>query len=203
MFSGIIYGTGRVTAIRPGSGLKSIQIKINKNIINPEKGMSIAINGACLTASQIKNAREFTADMTEETVRTTALGKLKSGSVVNVEFPLTMDRFLSGHIVQGHVDCTGSVVSTDEKAGNRILKVSYPEEFDRNIVEKGSIAVDGISLTAYNVRNNTFEVSLIPETYSETIVKNYKKGTIVNLEFDLIGKYILKQAVQGYNIKER
>ena len=190
MFSGIIYDIGRVKAIRQGSGVKVLTIALSKEILKAEKGMSIAINGACLTAVSFKGIKEFSADVTEETLKKTVLKAVKPGDEVNVEFPLTLDKFLSGHLVQGHVDCAGKVAGV-EKAGDKIiLSISYPAEFGKYIIEKGSITVSGISLTAYNLKNNSFDISIIPETWKNTIVKNLKKGAEVNLEFDIIGKYV-------------
>jgi riboflavin synthase len=192
MFSGIVYDVGRLKSIRQGSGVKVLTIALSKEILKPEKGMSIAINGACLTAVSFKGVKEFSADVTEETLEKTVLKTVKPGDEVNVEFPLTLNKFLSGHLVQGHVDCTGKAARV-EKAGDKIiLTISYPEEFGKYIIEKGSVTVSGISLTAYNVKKNSFDVSIIPETWKSTIVKNLKRGDEVNLEFDVIGKYVEK-----------
>jgi riboflavin synthase len=192
MFSGIVYDTGRIKSIRQGSGVKVLTIAMNKEILHPEKGMSIAVNGSCLTAVSFKGVKEFSADVTEETLCVTNLGSAKPGNEVNIEFPLTADKFLSGHIVQGHVDSTGSVKNLSKQADRVTLTVSFQPETGRYIIEKGSVAVDGISLTAYNVSKNSFDVAVIPETFKNTIVRNYKKGGNVNLEFDVIGKYVEK-----------
>lgn len=192
MFSGIVYDTGRVKAIRQGSGVKVLTIALSKEILKPEKGMSIAVNGACLTAVSFKGIKEFSADVTEETLKKTVLKSVKPGDEVNVEFPLTLDKFLSGHLVQGHVDCTGKVAGVEKSGDKTILSVSYPKEFDKYMIEKGSVAISGISLTAYNIKNNSFDVSVIPETWKSTIVRNLKRGDEVNLEFDVIGKYVEK-----------
>jgi riboflavin synthase len=192
MFSGIVYDTGRVKAIRQGSGVKILTIALSKEIIKPEKGMSIAVNGACLTAVSFKGVKEFSADVTEETLKKTVLKSVKPGDEVNVEFPLTLDKFLSGHLVQGHVDCTGKVAGVEKSGDKTILSVSYPKEFDKYMIEKGSVTISGISLTAYNIKNNSFDVSVIPETWKSTIVRNLKRGDEVNLEFDVIGKYVEK-----------
>ena len=190
MFSGIIYDIGRVKAIRQGNGVRVITIALSREILKPEKGMSIAVNGACLTAVSFKGVKEFSADVTEETLKKTVLKSIKPGDEVNVEFPLTLDKFLSGHLVQGHVDCAGKVSGVEKNGDKVVLKISHPKEFGKYIIEKGSVTVSGISLTAYNVKNNAFEISIIPETYKGTIVKNLKRGDEVNLEFDLIGKYV-------------
>jgi riboflavin synthase len=192
MFSGIIYDIGRVKAVRQGSGVKVLTIALSKEILMAEKGMSIAVNGACLTAVSFRGIKEFSADVTEETLKKTVLKGAKPGDEVNVEFPLTLDKFLSGHLVQGHVDCAGKVSGVEKTGDKVVLKISHPKEFGKYIIEKGSVTVSGISLTAYNVKNNAFEISIIPETYKSTIVKNLKRGDEVNLEFDLIGKYVEK-----------
>jgi riboflavin synthase len=192
MFSGIVYDTGRVRAIRQGSGVRIITITLHKEILRPGKGMSIAVNGACLTAVSFKGVREFSADITEETLKKTNLRSVKPGDTVNIEFPITLESFLSGHIVQGHVDSTGEVKNLSKQADHVTLTVSFPKEQGRYLIEKGSIAVDGISLTAYNVKKDAFDVAVIPGTYENTVIKNYKRGDEVNLEFDIIGKYVEK-----------
>jgi riboflavin synthase len=193
MFSGIIYCTGRVKGVRPSGKGKIIEVMLSKEIMNPEKGMSIAVNGACLTAVSFNGKMQFTADVSAETIEKTTLEHIKTGAIVNLEFPLTADKFLSGHIVQGHVDAEGKVESLKKEKGDTVLLVSYPKEFDKYIVEKGSIAVDGISLTAFNVKPGKFYVAVIPETLQNTILGSYKPGAAVNLEFDIIGKYVEKQ----------
>jgi riboflavin synthase len=195
MFSGIIYDLGRVKSIRQGSGIKVISIALTKQIIKPEIGMSIAVNGACLTAVSFKGIKEFSADVTEETLTKTVLKSVKPGDKVNVEFPLTLDRYISGHLVQGHVDCTGKVKEIKKSADKAILTIEYPSGFSRYIIEKGSVAVSGISLTAFNVTDKDFDISLIPETWRSTIVSGLKKGDEVNLEFDMTGKYIEKMII--------
>jgi riboflavin synthase len=193
MFSGIIYCTGRVKAARPSGKGKIIEILLSKEIINPEKGMSIAVNGACLTAISFAGAVRFTADVSAETLLKTTLKNIKPGKYVNIEFPLTADKFLSGHIVQGHVDAEGKVESLKKEKGDTLLAISYPKEFDKYVVEKGSITVDGISLTAFNLKPGKFSVAVIPETLKNTTLGGYKPGDAVNLEFDVIGKYVEKQ----------
>ncbi len=193
MFSGIVFDLAKVKSVRSKGGLKILEIRLNKNIKNPEKGMSIAVNGVCLTASLIKNAREFHADVTAETMKKSTLSEIRAGSRVNVEFPVQPHGFLSGHIVQGHVDCTGIIKDVKKENGNVIITAGYPQEFARYIIEKGSVCVDGISLTAFDVKKNAFSVSVIPETLNSTGVKFYKNGSKVNLEFDIIGKYIERQ----------
>ncbi len=193
MFSGIVYCRARVKAIRASGSGKVVELAAEKQLVNPEKGMSIAVNGVCLTAASFKAKNTFAADVSAETLSRTTLKGLMPAHQVNIELPLTADRFLSGHIVQGHVDTTGRVESLKREKGNTLLTVSYPSGYNKYLVEKGSIAVDGVSLTAYNTGNGVFTVAVIPETLENTIMNGYKKGTAVNLEFDIIGKYVIKQ----------
>ncbi len=192
MFSGIVAAKGRVKAIRKKDGFMQAVIALSSNIPKAETGMSIAVNGVCLTAVQISNAREFTADISAETAKLTTLSSLHAGTEVNIEYPVTPDTFLSGHIMQGHVDTKGYVVSLEKLQGNTLLTIKYDPKFDCYMIEKGSIAVDGTSLTAFNLKQGMFSVSVIPETLKRTIMASYKKGTEVNLEFDVIGKYTEK-----------
>lgn len=193
MFSGIIYCKGRVRGSRHSGKGKILDMQLSKDIISPEKGMSIAVNGACLTAVSFAGKTQFSADVTAETLQKTALKDLRPGMEANIEFPLTADKFLSGHVVQGHVDAVGKVASLKKEKGNTQLTVAYPEEFDKYVVEKGSIAVDGVSLTVINAKPGKFSVAVIPETLNNTILGGYKPGAAVNLEFDIIGKYVEKQ----------
>jgi riboflavin synthase len=193
MFSGIIYCRGRIKSVRPSGRGRVIAVALTKEIPNPERGMSIAVNGACLTAVSFAGRMEFSADVSAETLDKTVLSGIRPGKEVNVEFPLTADKFLSGHLVQGHVDTAGKVASLKKGKGDTALKIDFPPEFGRYIVEKGSVAVDGASLTAYDVKKGGFSVAVIPETLENTIIGGYKAGDAVNLEFDVIGKYVEKQ----------
>ena len=192
MFSGIVYDKGKVKSRRAKGKNVQLTITLGKDIPRPEKGMSIAVNGSCLTAVSFRGKREFSADISGETIKKTSLKSVKNSDILNIEYPLTADKFLSGHIVQGHVDTEGKVESLKKKGADLLLEVSFPAEYNKFLVEKGSVAVDGISLTVFNVRKNRFTVSIIPETVKSTIIGNYKRGRSVNLEFDIIGKYILK-----------
>ncbi|MEI7640091.1 MAG: riboflavin synthase [bacterium] len=193
MFSGIIYSTGKIKSVRPSGGIKKLEVVLTKEIKNRYKGMSIAVNGVCLTATEFRGEKTFLAMVSEETLKKTNMGNIKTGDKINAELPVTLNDFLSGHLVQGHIDTQGVVQALLKKGGNTLLSVAFLEEFGKYIVEKGSVAVDGISLTAYKVSKNTFEVSVIPETLKNTIASDYKKGKKVNLEFDIIGKYVEKQ----------
>ena len=192
MFTGIIYDTGKVKNKILRNGFLEITIHLNKEIKNASKGMSIAVNGACLTAKKIVNLFEFSADLSEETMNRTTFKEIKIGDKVNIELPVTTSDFFSGHLVSGHIDTVGKVYDIINKNNNTVIKFQFPEEFKNYIIEKGSIAIDGVSLTAYNVKDDKFDVSIIPETLKNTIISEYKKNRKVNLEFDLIGKYVNK-----------
>lgn len=192
MFSGIVYCKARVRAARPAGSGRYMELMTEKPLLKPVRGMSIAVNGVCLTAVRFSGLRVFGADVSSETYDVTALKHLKTGSVANIEFPVTPDSFLSGHIVQGHVDACGAVVSLNKRKNDTVLTVSYPQGFSKYLVEKGSVCVDGVSLTAFNIRKGMFDVSVIPETLSSTVIGGYKTGVKVNIEFDIIGKYTEK-----------
>lgn len=190
MFTGIIYCKARIKKIKIISKGKNIEFFCEKDIKNIHKGMSIAVNGVCLTIVSFSGSRIFSVDISKETIEKTTFKYIRHSSKVNIEMPLTIDNFISGHIVQGHIDTIGEVNYLKKEPGNTILEIIYSEKFSKFIVEKGSIAVDGVSLTAFDVRKNLFKISLIPETLNSTIINEYKKRDKVNLEFDIIGKYV-------------
>jgi riboflavin synthase len=168
-------------------------------IENPETakrlkvGASVAVNGCCLTVVK-KVGASFSTDVVPETLRRTALGSLKRGSPVNLELPLAADGLLDGHIVQGHVDATGMVVRVARATTGREVTIDLPAELRDFVVEKGSIAVDGISLTVAGLddRARTFTVALIPHTLEVTIAGEYRKGSRVNLEADIVARYVAR-----------
>ena len=152
---------------------------------------SIAVNGVCLTVTA-KDDSIFTVQCVEETLRKTSLGELSEGSEVNLERSLTLQKAIEGHIVQGHVDTTGTIEKVDQKGADILVEISFAEEFDDYIVGRGSIAIDGISMTVARESENGFTIAVIPYTWEYTNLKNKKKGDKVNLEFDVFGKYIIK-----------
>jgi riboflavin synthase len=158
------------------------------------EGDSVAVNGVCLTAVEPSNGR-FTADLTAETLARSALGSLSSGDTVNLELPLRPSDRLGGHIVQGHVDGVGHVASVADVAGGREVRFDVPAGLLRYVVEKGSIAVDGVSLTVTTVDDGSFGVALIPETLERTTLGRARKGGPVNLEVDVIAKHVEKLVV--------
>jgi riboflavin synthase len=156
-----------------------------------QRGDSIAVNGVCLTAVDI-TPESFEADVMEETLDRSSLGRLKQGDRVNLELPLRVGDRLGGHFVQGHVDSTGAIEAVDDRDHSRVVRVAAPAEVLRYVVEKGSIAVDGVSLTVVDVDDDGFSVSLIPETLERTTLGSVGPGDPVNLEVDMLAKYAVR-----------
>ena len=187
MFSGIVAEIGEVEAVEPGR----LRVRARTVLDRTRVGGSVAVNGVCLTATTVE-ADAFTADVMPETFRRTALGAVRPGSRVNLEAPLAFGDEVGGHLVQGHVDGTGEVASTAEEGNARLLTLRVPDTVGRYCVEKGSIAVDGVSLTIVGVAGDRVSVSLIPHTLASTIAGGYEVGTIVNLEADVLAKYVAR-----------
>ena len=187
VFTGLIRETGRVAALEDG------RLRVEA-ALGASDGDSVAVNGVCLTVAEA-DASGFRADVMPETLRRSALGELRPGAEVNLELPLRADARLDGHFVQGHVDGTGVVESVEEEGLSRVVRVAAPPEVLRYVVEKGSIAVDGVSLTVASVDGAGFVVSLIPETLERTTLGSAAPGTPVNLEVDLLAKYVEKLTV--------
>ena len=197
MFTGIIEEVGRMQSIdhRPTGAHLTIACKTVLEDATP--GSSIAVNGVCLTALN-PTPKTFEADLAPETLRRTNLGALQPGSLVNLERPLQAAGRLSGHVVQGHVDGTGEFLSFDLLGDNNWwLKIRIPEELDRYIVYKGSIAIDGISLTVAAIEDRVVSVTIIPHTYEQTSLRDHKPGDRVNLECDILAKYVEKMLVNS------
>ena len=188
MFTGIIEDVGQVEYIRKIPGSWSIDIKTSLGDI--KEGDSISVNGVCLTVKNIKdNILSF--DVSTETLKVSNLKFLNKGDFVNLERALKVGDRLGGHLVQGHVDCTG-VIRTFYKDGDHWkLKVWIPPNLKKFVVYKGSIAIDGISLTVNNIKGSIVEINIVPYTYENTALRYKKVNDIVNIEFDLIGKYVL------------
>lgn len=191
MFTGIVEEKGKVKSIKKGAKSAMLSIEGNKIFEDVHLGDSIAVNGVCLTVtSYSKNV--FTADVMNETLKRSSLGSLKNGSEVNLERAMAANGRFGGHIVSGHIDGTG-VISDMSKDDIAIwVTISTTAEILRLIVEKGSIAIDGISLTVARVSNTDFAVSVIPHTGANTTLLDKKVGDVVNLENDITGKYIEK-----------
>ncbi|RCK77376.1 MAG: Riboflavin synthase eubacterial/eukaryotic [Ignavibacteriae bacterium] len=190
MFTGIITNIGIVSSIKKIGNATVIKIKSPEVVNQLKLGESIAVNGVCLTViNKIKN--QFEVEAVEETIKKTTFKYLEQGEEVNLELALTVSDRLNGHIVQGHVDCVGTIKSLKKLTKSWIINIQIPDENKVNIVKVGSIAIDGISLTISDVTDNCFDVSIIPYTMMHTILKNKKPGSKVNVEFDIIGKYIV------------
>lgn len=191
MFTGIIEETGKVVGVERGSLGSRITIQAGLIFDDLKLGDSVAVNGMCATASAIGNDT-FTADIMSESLRRTNLGELKKGDTVNLERAMQLNGRFGGHIVSGHIDGTGIVLS-QKREGNAVwLTVSAPQNVMKYIIEKGSITIDGTSLTVAKVYSDAFAVSLIPHTVCETTLLDGRNGKKVNLECDIIGKYIEK-----------
>ena len=185
MFTGIIEEVGRINAISSGK----MAIAASKVLLGMELGGSISVNGACLTVTEFSSS-SFSVDIMLETLNRTNLGLLRAGDEVNLERPLTMEKFLGGHLVQGHIDGTGRITSVMKQGETTLVKVEASPEIMHYIVEKGFIAVDGISLTVINMDENSFTVSIVEYTLKNTILGNRRIGDTVNLEVDIIAKYV-------------
>jgi riboflavin synthase len=191
MFTGIIQGLGRVVSFKSVRGGQAFVFEADFDLDNPQEGESIAVNGACLTAYQIKGKR-FSVDVSPESLSRTTLGSLSVGKKVNLERALQLSDRLGGHIVSGHIDCVGALVEHQRDGDFTILDFALPAELDRYIIEKGSITIDGISLTVNTCRKGRASVSIIPHTMQMTTLGELKPGGTVNVEVDIIGKYVEK-----------
>ena len=191
MFTGIIEEIGTVKKISLGGNSGSLEIMAKKVLDGTSVGDSIAVNGVCLTVTS-KTSSSFTADVMAETVRRSSLGQLSSGSHVNLERALAANGRFGGHIVSGHIDGTGIISRLKAEENAVWVHIKAGGELLRFIVEKGSIAIDGISLTVAGISETEFSVSVIPHTGQETTLLSRKAGDKVNLETDIIGKYVEK-----------
>ncbi|MBR0099805.1 MAG: riboflavin synthase [Treponema sp.] len=191
MFTGIIEEIGRVKKISLAGKSGSLEIGAKKVLEGTKIGDSIAVNGVCLTVTSLSSST-FTADIMAETVRRSSLGSISSGSGVNLERAMAADGRFGGHIVSGHIDGTGKIARLQKEENAVWVHISAGKEILALIVEKGSIAIDGISLTVASVSDSEFAVSIIPHTASETTLLSKKAGDIVNLENDIVGKYVQK-----------
>ena len=189
MFTGIIEEIGTVRSIRKGSVSASIEIGCSEILEDVKIGDSIAVNGVCLTATALTGSG-FTADVMHETLNRSSLGALKAGSHVNLERAMAAGGRFGGHIVSGHIDGTGTIRKLERDENAVWYTIGCSSGLLRYIIEKGSIAIDGISLTVAKVAQDSFSVSIIPHTLSETILAEKKPGDTVNLENDCIGKYV-------------
>jgi riboflavin synthase len=192
MFTGIIEETGTLARIDFLAAGAKVEIRCRAVLEDSVPGASIAVNGVCLTVVSI--ARDsFSADVSPETLRRSNLGALRAGAPVNLERPLSPSSRLGGHLVQGHIDGVGEFLALDALGdGNWWLTVRVPEELDRYVVEKGSIAIDGVSLTVASIEAGVLAATIVPHTYASTALGSHRPGDAVNLECDILAKYVEK-----------
>lgn len=190
MFTGIIEETGTVKKINDREGGRILEISCSfTNELRVDQ--SICINGVCHTVTK-QDSDRFTVQSVEETLRKTNIGDLETGSLVNLERSLRPDQLVDGHIVQGHADTTGTIKKITKEGTDRLFTIAYPEEFRDLIVGRGSVAVDGISLTISTEKDTKFTVAIIPYTLEHTNFSEKEEGDSVNLEFDILGKYVIR-----------
>jgi len=193
VFTGIVEEVGTI-----GAAGARMKVRCRSVLADTKEGSSIAVNGVCLTAARVE-PDGFWCDLSPETLARTNLGAMGEGSRVNLERPAAVGDRLSGHIVQGHVDGTAEFVSLDALAdGNWWLKVRVPQSLDRYMIHKGSVTLDGVSLTIAALEDRMLGVAVIPHTYANTILGSYRSGTHINVEVDVIGKYVEKFLVSSF-----
>lgn len=191
MFTGIIQGRGRVLRKQAAGGGMVFSLEADFDLTDPEEGESIAVNGVCLTARNI-NGSTFLVDVSPETLSRTGLGELKIGSMVNLERALRLSDRLGGHLVSGHVDARGRVEERRSEGDFTLFTFSLSPSLAKYVIEKGSVAIDGVSLTVNSCVDDRFTVSIIPHTLAVTTLGELQQGDGVNIEVDIIGKYVEK-----------
>lgn len=200
MFTGIIEELGRVRSVEQrGEGVRMV-IEAHSVMEGTREGDSIAVNGVCLTALEVR-PDSFSADGSRETLQRSTLGRLRAGSVVNLERAVTPSTRLGGHIVQGHVDARGRFLSATEHGGSWTVRIAYPREMARYLVFKGSVTVEGISLTVAGLADDYFEIAIIPKTWDVTNLSHLRPNDEVNLEADIIAKYVERILTVGAHVK--
>lgn len=190
MFTGIIEETGTIKTVKKLDGGKEFAIACSFSE-KLKADQSICINGVCHTVTE-NSGNVFKVQSVEETLRKTGIGNLKGGDVVNLERSMTMDKLLDGHIVQGHADTVGAIKSIEKEGTDRLFTIDYPGQYRNLVVGRGSITLDGISLTVAREEANRFTVAIIPYTFDHTNLKFRSAGDSVNLEFDILGKYVAR-----------
>ncbi len=192
MFTGIIQELGKITKIEKGKEKTTFTIKAKEILEEKKVGQSIAVNGACMTITEIEK-ESFKFDAIPESLDLTNLGLTKQDEEVNLEAALKLNQSLDGHLVQGHVDSMAEVLSFNKNNGKVVLKIKIPKGMEKYFALKGSISINGVSLTISFLNTSSFSVDLIPHTLKETNLKNLKKGNKVNLEIDIIARYLQRQ----------
>ena len=190
MFTGLIESIGIVRTVAPM--MKGLRLSIDTALAGELLvGESVSTNGVCLTVTEVTSER-FDVEVSPETTRVTTLGKLAVGHVVNLERPVLADTRMGGHFVQGHVDAVGCVETIHSESEYHRVKVAFPDSLSRYLVQRGSIALDGVSLTVAELRASTFDVQIIPFTWEHTAFSKYSESDAVNLECDILGKYVMR-----------
>ena len=190
MFGGFIENSGTLRSVHKKEEIWEIEVSISADFSSKIiEGRSIAVNGVCLTVISFSSS-SFSVECSAESWERTAFSSLDSGAKLNLELPLSLSTFLDGHLVQGHVDTVGEVLSVDSYGKNLEVEFSFPVEYAALLVEKGSVAIDGISLTCFQLTQSSFKVTLIPHTLTHTSLEGIQVGKKVNLEFDIVGKYL-------------
>lgn len=202
MFTGIVEEMGCVKSVQQGAVSSFIEIKAETVLSDAHIGDSIAVNGVCLTVTDI-TVDSFRADVMNETLKRSSLGDLRQGSNVNLERAMSANGRFGGHIVSGHIDGTGTITDIKKDGIAVWYTITTSPEILRYIVEKGSVAIDGISLTVVDVSDSDFKISVIPHTAVQTVLGFKKSGDIVNIENDIIGKYVEKLMKSGENKTEK
>lgn len=189
MFTGLITGKGKVARIAQGSGESRFSFAPLFPVDNWVKGESIAVNGVCLSVETF-DSRSFTAYTSQETLRLSTLGSLRQGDQVNLERALALGDRLGGHMVSGHADCIAEVESVRDVGQSKVFRVRFPAEFSAQVIPKGSVALDGVSLTVNSCGQGYLDVNVIPETQKTTTIGAWAAGRRINFETDMIGKYV-------------
>lgn len=201
MFTGIIEEIGKIKTFNKNSNGAEIEIECSKVLNDTKIGDSISVNGTCQTVVEISD-NSFKARISDETLKVTNFNSAKIGQAVNLERALTLSSRLGGHIVSGHIDGVGKFISKEKLTDFYNLCFEIPSEVDKYIVYKGSITINGISLTVASIKNNIVEVAIIPHTFENTNLCNLKEGDLVNIETDLLGKYVEKILSVNNNKKD-
>ena len=189
MFTGLIEETGKLVSKKKTGDGYQLTITAGKVMRDLGIGSSICVNGVCLTVVK-KKGKSFSVDTIEETLKKTNLGSLTANEKVNLERPLKANERLGGHFVLGHVDATGKVIKVKELSNSHFMTISFPKKYRKYIIHVGSVAIDGVSMTVAELGEKNFSIGIIPHTWKETIFSTKKIGSTVNLEFDVLGKYV-------------
>jgi len=191
MFTGIVEEVGSVANINRKGNFAVLTVKCKKVLEDTKLGDSIAVNGVCLTVTGMDSS-SFNADISYETIKKSSFAKVTNGSKVNLERALTLSTRLGGHMVSGHVDGIGKIEKFEQKDNSYILTIRYPQELDKYLADKGSVTIDGISLTTARCSGGTFDIAVIPHTYEETSLSGKRNGAEVNIEVDVVARYLEK-----------